>query len=184
VRRKEATLQYLICWWRVARRWRHEHSAASMAAPDRRSPFFFFFRARGAAGPVGWPALAALSCGRNCDCPEGCGAGLSNGLAAKPAPLASLPPNSTFLSENTSNQAAVLFSQNKPTPTISHQPTEQTVCGSDVSSERETARATNHPIESAVEIPAPASHRTDRSAWPWSPSRGTWVALHEELTPG
>jgi hypothetical protein len=32
---------------------------------------------------------------------------------------------STFLSEQTSNQPAVLFSQSKPPPAISHQPTEQ-----------------------------------------------------------
>jgi hypothetical protein len=37
------------------------------------------------------------------------------------------PASSTFLSEQptTSNQPAVLFSQNKPAPAISHQPTEQ-----------------------------------------------------------
>jgi hypothetical protein len=34
------------------------------------------------------------------------------------------PASSTFLSEQTSNQPAVLFSQNKPAPAISHQPTE------------------------------------------------------------
>jgi hypothetical protein len=42
--------------------------------------------------------------------------------------LAYQPPgNSTFLSQQTSqsNQPAVLFSQNKPAPAISHQPTEQ-----------------------------------------------------------
>jgi hypothetical protein len=42
------------------------------------------------------------------------------------------PASSTFLSERTSpatsrNQPAVLFSQNKPAPAISHQPTEQAV---------------------------------------------------------
>jgi hypothetical protein len=37
------------------------------------------------------------------------------------------PANSTFLSEQTSNQPTVLFSQNKPAPAISHQPNEQTV---------------------------------------------------------
>jgi hypothetical protein len=37
------------------------------------------------------------------------------------------PASSTFLSEQTSNQPAVLFSQNKPAPAISHQPTEQEV---------------------------------------------------------
>jgi hypothetical protein len=38
-----------------------------------------------------------------------------------------LPANSIFLSQQTatSNQPAVLFSQNKPAPAISHQPTEQ-----------------------------------------------------------
>jgi hypothetical protein len=51
---------------------------------------FSFFGLAAPLGPVGWPALAALSCGRNCDCPAGWGAGLSNGLAAKPAQLASL----------------------------------------------------------------------------------------------
>jgi hypothetical protein len=37
------------------------------------------------------------------------------------------PASSTFLSDEpaTSNQPAVLFSQNKPAPVISHQPTEQ-----------------------------------------------------------
>jgi hypothetical protein len=35
------------------------------------------------------------------------------------------PASSTFLSERTSHQLAVLFSQNKPAPAISHQPTEQ-----------------------------------------------------------
>jgi hypothetical protein len=37
------------------------------------------------------------------------------------------PASSTFLSEqtSTSNQPAVLFSQNKPAPVISHQPNEQ-----------------------------------------------------------
>jgi hypothetical protein len=34
------------------------------------------------------------------------------------------PAICTFLSEQTSNQPAVLFSQNKPAPAISHQPTE------------------------------------------------------------
>jgi hypothetical protein len=38
-----------------------------------------------------------------------------------------LPANSTFLSEQTSHQPAVLFSQNKSAPTISHQPNEQAV---------------------------------------------------------
>jgi hypothetical protein len=37
------------------------------------------------------------------------------------------PTNSTFLSEQTNHQPAVLFSQNKPAPAISHQPTEQAV---------------------------------------------------------
>jgi hypothetical protein len=36
------------------------------------------------------------------------------------------PASSTFLSEQTSNQPAVLFSQNKSAPDISHQPNEQT----------------------------------------------------------
>jgi hypothetical protein len=35
------------------------------------------------------------------------------------------PANSTFISEQTSHQPAVLFSQNKPAPAISHQPNEQ-----------------------------------------------------------
>jgi hypothetical protein len=35
------------------------------------------------------------------------------------------PGSSTFLSEQTSNQPAVLFSHNKPAPAISHQPNEQ-----------------------------------------------------------
>jgi hypothetical protein len=35
------------------------------------------------------------------------------------------PASSTFLSQQTSHQPAVLFSQNKPAPAISHQPTEQ-----------------------------------------------------------
>jgi hypothetical protein len=37
------------------------------------------------------------------------------------------PASSTFFSEQTSNQPAVLFSQNKPAPAISHQLTEQAV---------------------------------------------------------
>jgi hypothetical protein len=37
------------------------------------------------------------------------------------------PASSTFLSEQTSHQPALLFSQNKPAPAISHQPTEQAV---------------------------------------------------------
>jgi hypothetical protein len=44
----------------------------------------------------------------------------------RPVRLAYQPPaSSTFLSEQTSNQPAVLFSQNKSAPAISHQPTEQ-----------------------------------------------------------
>jgi hypothetical protein len=44
----------------------------------------------------------------------------------RPVRLAYQPPaSSTFLSQQTSNQPAVLFSQNKPAPAISHQPTEQ-----------------------------------------------------------
>jgi hypothetical protein len=35
------------------------------------------------------------------------------------------PASSTFLSEQSSNQPVVLFSQNKSAPAISHQPTEQ-----------------------------------------------------------
>jgi hypothetical protein len=34
------------------------------------------------------------------------------------------PANGTFLSEQTSNQPAVFFSQNKPAPAISNQPNE------------------------------------------------------------
>jgi hypothetical protein len=44
----------------------------------------------------------------------------------RPVRLAYQPTaSSTFLSQQTSNQPAVLFSQNKPAPAISHQPTEQ-----------------------------------------------------------
>jgi hypothetical protein len=46
----------------------------------------------------------------------------------RPVRLAYQPPaNSTFLSEKpvTGNQPTLLFSQNKPAPAISHQPTEQ-----------------------------------------------------------
>jgi hypothetical protein len=51
----------------------------------------------------------------------------------QPVRLAYQPPaSSTFLSQQTShllsNQSAVLFSQNKPAPAISHQPNEQDVC--------------------------------------------------------
>jgi hypothetical protein len=43
----------------------------------------------------------------------------------RPVRLAYQPPvNSTFLSEQTSNQATLLFSQHKPASTISHQPNE------------------------------------------------------------
>jgi hypothetical protein len=45
-----------------------------------------------------------------------------------PVRLAYQPPaSSTFLSDKpaTSNQPAILFSQNRPAPAISHQPTEQ-----------------------------------------------------------
>jgi hypothetical protein len=48
--------------------------------------------------------------------------------AVQPVRLAYQPPaNSTFLSQqiSTSNQPAVLFSQNKSAPAISHQPNEQ-----------------------------------------------------------
>jgi hypothetical protein len=42
----------------------------------------------------------------------------------RPVRLAYQPPaSSTFLSEQTSHQPAVLFSQNKSAPAISHQPT-------------------------------------------------------------
>jgi hypothetical protein len=45
---------------------------------------------------------------------------------ARPVRLAYQPPaNSTLLSEQTSNQPTILFSQNKPAPAISHQPNEQ-----------------------------------------------------------
>jgi hypothetical protein len=44
----------------------------------------------------------------------------------RPVCLAYQPPAIiTFLSEQTSNQPAVLFSQNKPAPAIRHQPNEQ-----------------------------------------------------------
>jgi hypothetical protein len=44
----------------------------------------------------------------------------------RPVRLAYQPPaSSTFLSEQTSNQPTVLFSQNKPALAISHQPNEQ-----------------------------------------------------------
>jgi hypothetical protein len=46
----------------------------------------------------------------------------------RPVRLAYQPPASSTFSHNkpaTSNQPAVLFSQNKPAPAISHQPTEQ-----------------------------------------------------------
>jgi hypothetical protein len=47
----------------------------------------------------------------------------------RPVRLAYQPPaSSTFFSQQTSNQPAVLFSQNKPAPAISHQPNEQAVC--------------------------------------------------------
>jgi hypothetical protein len=39
------------------------------------------------------------------------------------------PASSTFFSQQTSNQPAVLFSQNKSAPVISHQPNEQAVLG-------------------------------------------------------
>jgi hypothetical protein len=57
-------------------------------------------------------------------CLEGCGIkDITTGQ--QPVRLAYQPPaSSTFLSEQTSNQPAVLFSQNKPAPAISHQPTE------------------------------------------------------------
>jgi hypothetical protein len=42
-----------------------------------------------------------------------------------------LSASSTFLSQQTNNQPAVLFSQNKPAPAISHQPTEQAVLSYD-----------------------------------------------------
>jgi hypothetical protein len=44
----------------------------------------------------------------------------------RPIRLAYQPTaSSTFLSQQTSHQPTVLFSQNKPAPAISHQPTEQ-----------------------------------------------------------
>jgi hypothetical protein len=49
-------------------------------------------------------------------------------MRTRPVRLAYQPPaNNTFLSEqtSTSNQPAVLFSHNKPTPAISHQLNEQ-----------------------------------------------------------
>jgi hypothetical protein len=46
----------------------------------------------------------------------------------RPVRLAYQPPgSSTFLSEQTSHKPAVLFSQNKSAPVISHQPNEQAV---------------------------------------------------------
>jgi hypothetical protein len=49
-------------------------------------------------------------------------------ILLRPVRLAYQPPaNSSFLSEQTNHQPAVLFSQNKSAPTISHQPNEQAV---------------------------------------------------------
>jgi hypothetical protein len=46
----------------------------------------------------------------------------------RPVRLAYQPPASIiFLSEQTSNQATVLFSQNKPAPAINYQPNEHAV---------------------------------------------------------
>jgi len=62
----------------------------------RRQHLLFFLRfsggsgLRGAAGPVRTPYNTPLQlCGRNCGSSWACGAGPPNGLAAKPAPLAS-----------------------------------------------------------------------------------------------
>ena len=63
----------------------------------RRQHLLFFLRfsggsgLRGAAGPVRTPHNTPLQlCGRNCGSSWACGGGPPNGLAAKPAPLASL----------------------------------------------------------------------------------------------
>jgi hypothetical protein len=52
--------------------------------------------------------------------------GMDSYITVVPVRLAYQPPaSSTFLSHQTSHQPAVLFSQNKPTPAISYQPTKQ-----------------------------------------------------------
>jgi hypothetical protein len=78
----------------------------------------------------------------------------------RPVRFAYQPPaSSTFLSEQTSNQPAVLFSQNKSAPAISHQPAYQPPASSTFLSEQ----TSNQPaVLFSQNKSAPAISQTNR----------------------